>query len=353
MNARYDALTEARNKCRAVADTHARRGNQAAMTAAMECEKAILALRDSLGEQNAAGQVGGSVSAAGQSAEVDSRVEPLESATSVKKLAATPVPAAPVRDSPAVQNDMQRSVACVNKAGLARISAGLYTMRGCLSAASSNTFDGFLLKLVQGAIDELANLHAVLPSRDSERAVLVTNVGECCRGTDPMCAGGCLVERALQKRASYPQSSSEALTLLQKWWEGGIDNQEFHLRMQTALSQPAQPPASEAGKHLSDKELEEIGASVPAGRGYTSRRDRAIADAAAFRADGGMEKVPEISEERISELWAIAMKHIASGFFHESFVPGERKNIVPKYFAHLLMREPAAAPSPNGDKESR
>jgi len=38
------------------------------------------------------------------------------------------------------------------------------------------------------------------PTRESERARLVGEVGECCRGADPMCAGGCLVEAALRQR---------------------------------------------------------------------------------------------------------------------------------------------------------
>jgi len=39
-----------------------------------------------------------------------------------------------------------------------------------------------------------------LPTRESERARLVAEVGECCRGTDPLCAAGCLVEAALRQR---------------------------------------------------------------------------------------------------------------------------------------------------------
>lgn len=35
---------------------------------------------------------------------------------------------------------------------------------------------------------------------ETERAALAAQVGECCRGADPMCAAGCLVERALLKR---------------------------------------------------------------------------------------------------------------------------------------------------------
>src|SRR5690606_3652657 len=38
------------------------------------------------------------------------------------------------------------------------------------------------------------------PTRESERARLVAEVGECCRGADPMCAAGCLVEAALRQR---------------------------------------------------------------------------------------------------------------------------------------------------------
>lgn len=36
----------------------------------------------------------------------------------------------------------------------------------------------------------------------SERAALITEVGECCQGCDPLCAGGCLVASALRKRAA-------------------------------------------------------------------------------------------------------------------------------------------------------
>lgn len=35
---------------------------------------------------------------------------------------------------------------------------------------------------------------------ETERAALVSEVGECCRGSDPLCAGGCLVEKALRKK---------------------------------------------------------------------------------------------------------------------------------------------------------
>src|SRR5690606_36824883 len=38
------------------------------------------------------------------------------------------------------------------------------------------------------------------PSRESERVRLVAEVGECCRGADPLCAAGCLVEAALRQR---------------------------------------------------------------------------------------------------------------------------------------------------------
>ena len=38
------------------------------------------------------------------------------------------------------------------------------------------------------------------PTRESVRARLVAEVGECCRGADPLCAAGCLVEAALRQR---------------------------------------------------------------------------------------------------------------------------------------------------------
>lgn len=42
------------------------------------------------------------------------------------------------------------------------------------------------------------------PSYENERALLVKEVGECCRGSDPFCAAGCLVEKAIRKRADRP-----------------------------------------------------------------------------------------------------------------------------------------------------
>jgi len=38
------------------------------------------------------------------------------------------------------------------------------------------------------------------PTRESARTRLVAEVGECCRGADPLCAAGCLVEAALRQR---------------------------------------------------------------------------------------------------------------------------------------------------------
>ena len=45
------------------------------------------------------------------------------------------------------------------------------------------------------------------PTRDSERAALVAEVGECCMGSDPYCMGleGCLVVKALNKRGVRTQ----------------------------------------------------------------------------------------------------------------------------------------------------
>lgn len=39
-----------------------------------------------------------------------------------------------------------------------------------------------------------------VPTRESERAALIAEVGDCCCGADPFCASGCLVEIALRKR---------------------------------------------------------------------------------------------------------------------------------------------------------
>ena len=45
--------------------------------------------------------------------------------------------------------------------------------------------------------------HEAAPATyESERAAVIRDVGECCRGADPACAGGCLVERALRKRVA-------------------------------------------------------------------------------------------------------------------------------------------------------
>ena len=45
----------------------------------------------------------------------------------------------------------------------------------------------------------------------SERAALVAEVGDCCDGQDPFCAGGCLVERALKKRGEASNPIAEYL----------------------------------------------------------------------------------------------------------------------------------------------
>lgn len=47
---------------------------------------------------------------------------------------------------------------------------------------------------------------------ESERAALVAEVGDCCKGSDPLCAGGCLVEKAIRKRtARHDGVRTEAL----------------------------------------------------------------------------------------------------------------------------------------------
>ncbi len=57
----------------------------------------------------------------------------------------------------------------------------------------------------------------------------------------------------------------------------------------------------------------------------------------------GMEEAARICENDVSEDWQKAMKDVAAGFFGESFVPGERKNTVPRYFAHLRAERIRAA----------
>jgi hypothetical protein len=47
-------------------------------------------------------------------------------------------------------------------------------------------------------------------TRESERAALVAEVGECCHGADPLCADGCLVESALAKRREQRAEAKHA-----------------------------------------------------------------------------------------------------------------------------------------------
>ena len=50
-------------------------------------------------------------------------------------------------------------------------------------------------------VDTVAEPADAAPTRESERAALVKEVGDCCQGSDPLCAGGCLVEKAIRARA--------------------------------------------------------------------------------------------------------------------------------------------------------
>ena len=36
---------------------------------------------------------------------------------------------------------------------------------------------------------------------DTERALMVAQYGDCCNGGDPMCTGGCLIEKAIRRNA--------------------------------------------------------------------------------------------------------------------------------------------------------
>lgn len=64
----------------------------------------------------------------------------------------------------------------------------------------------------QVAVDAALATPAPPPTSESERAARVADVGECCRGADPLCAGGCLVEAALRKRAATPAPMGEERT---------------------------------------------------------------------------------------------------------------------------------------------
>lgn len=49
-----------------------------------------------------------------------------------------------------------------------------------------------------------------IATRDTERATLVAEVGDCCLGADPLCAAGCLVEKAIRKRTPQPNAAPQA-----------------------------------------------------------------------------------------------------------------------------------------------
>ena len=65
----------------------------------------------------------------------------------------------------------------------------------------------------EGAREQIESARAALvalpsaPTLASERAAVVAEVGECCAGSDPLCAAGCLVEQALRKRAALPSAT--------------------------------------------------------------------------------------------------------------------------------------------------
>lgn len=48
-----------------------------------------------------------------------------------------------------------------------------------------------------------------LPTFASEEAALIAAVGQCCMGSNPYCAAGCLVEIAVKKRAAMLAKRAE------------------------------------------------------------------------------------------------------------------------------------------------
>lgn len=50
-------------------------------------------------------------------------------------------------------------------------------------------------------------------TREDERAALVGEIGDCCNGADPLCAGGCLVAEAATKRRGGDQYVAYAVAL--------------------------------------------------------------------------------------------------------------------------------------------
>ena len=105
-------------------------------------------------------------------------------------------------------------------AKLVDLEAALAAMRGALEPFASGgmwgTWKAFLvhgpatkeegiqaarqITAWQVAVDAALAASPGAATRDTERVIVLAEVGECCRGADPLCAGGCLVERALRKR---------------------------------------------------------------------------------------------------------------------------------------------------------
>lgn len=69
-----------------------------------------------------------------------------------------------------------------------------------------------LREVLRKALAMLDEHYELKATRESERAALVAEIGDCCKGADPLCAGRCLVEQAARKRAASPPESVSAPT---------------------------------------------------------------------------------------------------------------------------------------------
>ena len=174
------------------------------------------------------------------------------------------------------------------------------------------------------------------------------------------------IERIALSQPAQP-STSEASTLLQKWWAGGIDNQAFHLRMKAALSESVQPKTSEPvawryrygpkgmWKYADDK------ADCNPSPNYEQQP-------LYLRADGGTAKVPEFKPSE-NDLYEMARFSFIPGEMmarligileicgceirRQTFLDASELCVSANDKARMLrMAHPlAAAPSPNGDEE--
>ena len=158
--------------------------------------------------------------------------------------------------------------------GQVHLMGGLYCVRRQLTQAKKRlqqalVCEARLRRVVEAALDILSRedigddakvegVRSILkggdgewPTRESERARLVGEVGECCRGADPMCAAGCLVEAALRQRL--------------------VDNEIERLRKEREV-------LAEALKHIFTCDDCEC-ASCPQGTGLAYRAYRALGGA--------------------------------------------------------------------------